>query len=45
MAEALFTLSKSTLMQSWFQKNSLNILNEKFNQKRMNSKLDELLEL
>jgi glycosyltransferase involved in cell wall biosynthesis len=45
MANALYTLSKSNLMQNWFQKNSLNILNEKFNQKRMTSKLEELLEL
>ena len=45
MASALDTLSKSNLVQNWFQKNSLNILNEKFNQKRMTSKLEELLEL
>jgi glycosyltransferase involved in cell wall biosynthesis len=45
MAQALYDLSNSDSMQSLFQQNSLILLKKKFNQKQINLKLDELLEL
>ncbi len=44
MAKALYTLSKSNKMKDTFKENGLDLLHAKFNQKRMNIKLEELLQ-